>query len=60
VRDAGEDFAARTLAGIGAGADVALPWRTLLAAEWGYGFQGRDRDGHTGTHTLRITAYRIF
>jgi hypothetical protein len=60
VRDAGESFAARTLVGVGAGGDVALPWRTLLAAEWGYGVQGRDRDGHTGTHTLRITAYRIF
>jgi len=60
VRDAGFDFKARTLAGVGAGLEAALPFRTLLAVEWGFGIQGRDRDGRQGTHTLRATAYRVF
>jgi hypothetical protein len=60
VRDAGYGLQARTLVGVGAGLEAALPWRTLLAAEWGYGAQGRGRDGGQGTHTLRLTAYRIF
>jgi hypothetical protein len=60
VRDAGYGFAARTLVGLGAGVEAALPWRTLLAVEWGYGPQGRDRDGRQGTQTLRVTAYRVF
>ena len=60
VRDAGFDGEARTLAGLGAGMEAALPFRTLLAVEWGFGLQGRDRDGNQGTHTVRITAYRVF
>jgi hypothetical protein len=60
VRDAGYGFEARTLVGLGAGLDAALPWRSLLAVEWGYGPQGRDREGATGTHTIRLTAYRVF
>lgn len=60
VRDAGFGPRARTLAGLGAGLDVVLPGRSLLAAEWGWGPQGRDRDGQVGTHTLRLTAYRVF
>jgi hypothetical protein len=60
VRDAGFDFEGRTLAGVGAGLETALPFRTLLALEWGHGLQGRDREGREGTHTLRATAYRVF
>jgi hypothetical protein len=60
VRDAGFDFEGRTLAGVGAGLETALPFRSLLAVEWGHGLQGRDRDGREGTHTLRATAYRVF
>jgi hypothetical protein len=60
VRDAGYGFEARTLLGLGAGLEAALPWRTLLAVEWGHGVQGRDREGRPGTHTLRVTAYRLF
>jgi hypothetical protein len=60
VRDAGYAFQARTLVGLGAGLEAALPWRTLLAVEWGHGLQGRDRDGRQGTQTLRVTAYRVF
>jgi hypothetical protein len=60
VRDAGYAFRPRTLVGLGGGMETALPWRTLLALEWGYGLQGRDRDGRQGTQTLRLTAYRVF
>jgi hypothetical protein len=60
VRDAGYAFRPRTLVGVGAGLEAALPWRTLLAAEWGYGLQGRDANGRKGTQTLRLTAYRVF
>jgi hypothetical protein len=37
-----------------------MPWRMLMAAEWGYGFAGRDRDGGLGTHVFRVTAYKVF
>jgi hypothetical protein len=60
VRDAGFGGRARTLSGLGLGLDAVLPWKALLAAEWGWGPQGLDRDGGRGTHTLRLTAYRIF
>lgn len=60
VRDAGFDFQGRTLVGLGAGLETALPFKALLAVEWGHGVQGRDRDGREGTHTLRVTAYRVF
>ena len=46
--------------GVGPGVEAPLPWRTLLAAEWGYGFEGRDRDGSRGTHVFRVTAYKVF
>jgi hypothetical protein len=32
----------------------------LAAAEWGYGFEGRDREGGRGTHVFRVTAYKVF
>jgi hypothetical protein len=45
--------------GAGAAAEVALPGRILLDVDWGFGFQARDRDGRRGTHTVRVTAYKI-
>jgi hypothetical protein len=60
VRDAGFGDRPRTLAGLGAGLEAVLPWKTLLSSEWGWGPQGHDRDGGRGTHTIRITAYRVF
>ena len=61
VRDAGfEEGGGRTLVGLGAGVEAALPWRTLLAVDWGYGRDGLDRDGRRGTQTLRLTAFRVF
>jgi hypothetical protein len=60
ARDPGFGDALRSYSGVGAGLEAPLPWRALAAAEWGYGFQGRDRDGGRGTHVFRITAYKIF
>jgi hypothetical protein len=49
----------RTFPGLGAAAELRLPWSTLLTAEWGYGPEARDRDGERGAHVIRITAYKI-
>jgi hypothetical protein len=45
--------------GLGAAVEAALPGRILLSADWGFGVQARDREGRTGTHVLRITAYKV-
>ncbi|HET6900338.1 MAG TPA: hypothetical protein VFK70_18450, partial [Vicinamibacteria bacterium] len=45
--------------GTGAAVEVALPGRILLNVDWGFGFEARDRDGGRGTHTVRVTAYKI-
>jgi hypothetical protein len=60
VHDPGFGAALRAYPGVGAGLEAPLPWRTLLAAEWGYGFEGRDRDGARGTQVFRVTAYKVF
>jgi len=60
VRDAGFEQGGRTLVGLGAGVEAALPWRTLLAVDGGYGRDGLDRDGRRGTQTLRLTVFRVF
>jgi hypothetical protein len=60
VRDPGYGRAARGYVGFGAALEAALPGRALLVGDWGYGAQGRDRDGRRGTHVLRITAYKVF
>ena len=50
----------KAYAGAGAGLETALPKGLLVAVEWGYGFQARDRDGNKGAHVFRATAYKIF
>jgi len=45
--------------GTGAAVEVALPGRILLNVDWGFGFEARDRDGGRGTHTVRVTAYKV-
>jgi len=45
--------------GAGAAVEVALPGRILLNVDWGFGFEARDRDGGRGTHTVRVTAYKV-
>jgi hypothetical protein len=49
-----------TLPGLGLTLNLAVPGRWLLAGEWGYGFEGRDRAGRRGTHVVKLTAYRVF
>jgi hypothetical protein len=59
VRDPAAGRGGQGHLGTGAAAEVALPGRILLDVDWGYGFQARDRDGRRGTHTVRVTAYKI-
>ena len=60
VRDPGFGSSEKGYAGAGAGLETALPKGLLVAVEWGYGFQARDRDGNKGAHVFRATAYKIF
>jgi hypothetical protein len=59
VRDPAQGAGYRTFPGLGAAAELRLPWSTLLSAEWGYGPRSPDRDGGRGAHVLRVTAYKI-
>ena len=45
--------------GTGAAVEMALPGRILLNVDWGFGFEARGRDGHRGTHVVRVTAYKV-
>jgi membrane-associated phospholipid phosphatase len=60
VRDPGFGSSEKGYAGAGAGLETALPKGLLVAVEWGYGFQARDREGNKGAHVFRATAYKIF
>jgi len=46
--------------GVGAGFEAPLPLQSLASVEWGYGVQARGQDGGTGTHVVRVTAYKVF
>jgi hypothetical protein len=50
----------RVYTGIGAAMEMPLPFGLLAGVEWGYGFQGVNRDGSLGTHVIRVTAFKIF
>ena len=60
VHDPGFGPHGRSYSGIGAAAEVPAPFGTLVAVEWGYGFQGLNSDGRRGTQVLRVTGYKIF
>jgi hypothetical protein len=60
VRDPGSGPRSRTYVGVGAGLEAPLPGHALASLEWGYGFQARGRAGDTGTHVVRVTAYKTF
>ena len=60
VHDPGFGTGGRSYSGIGAAAEVPAPFGTLVAVEWGYGFQGLNTGGRRGTQVVRITGYRIF
>jgi hypothetical protein len=50
----------RSYTGVGTALEAPAPFGTLLAIEWGYGFQGIDTDGRKGTQVFRISGYKIF
>jgi hypothetical protein len=50
----------RRYTGLGAAVEAPAPFGTLVAIEWGYGFQGIDSDGRRGTQVLRVSGYKIF
>jgi hypothetical protein len=60
VRDTGFARGVSRFAGVGAAIEAPAPFGTLIAAEWGYGFQGINADGGRGTHVVRITGYKVF
>ena len=60
VRDPGRGPRSRTYVGLGAALEAPLPAQAMAAVEWGYGFQARGRAGETGTHVVRVTAYKVF
>jgi hypothetical protein len=60
VRDPGFGPGFEPYTGIGAAAEVPAPFGTLVAIEWGYGFQGIDNDGGRGTQVIRISGYKMF
>jgi hypothetical protein len=60
VHDPGFGSAARSYSGVGAAAEIPAPFGTLVAVEWGYGFQGLNADGSRGTQVVRISGYKIF
>jgi hypothetical protein len=60
VHDPGFGPSSRNYNGIGAAAEMPAPFGTLLAVEWGYGFQGVNTDGRRGTQVVRISGYKMF
>ena len=60
VHDPGFGTGLRSYTGAGAAIEAPAPFGTLVAIEWGYGFQGVNSDGRRGTQVLRVTGYKIF
>jgi hypothetical protein len=60
VHDPGLANGLTRLTGVGAALEAPAPFGTLIAAEWGYGLEGRRSDGRRGTHVIRITGYKVF
>ena len=60
VHDPGFGRGLRGYLGFGAAIECPAPFGTLVAAEWGYGPQGINTNGRSGTHVVRITGYKVF
>ena len=60
VHDPGFGRGLRNYTGAGAAVEVPLPFGTLLAVEWGYGFRGVNGNGTLGTQVLRVSGYKVF
>jgi hypothetical protein len=60
VHDPGFGRSSRNYTGIGAAAEFPAPLGTLVAVEWGYGFQGINSNGRRGTQVVRVSGYKMF
>jgi hypothetical protein len=60
VHDPGFGRGLRNYTGFGAAVEAPAPFGMLIAAEWGFGLQGVDANGHRGTHVVRISGYKVF
>jgi hypothetical protein len=60
VHDPGFGRGVRNYTGIGAAAEAPAPFGTLVAIEWGYGFEGVNSNGTRGTQVIRVSGYKIF
>jgi hypothetical protein len=60
VHDPGFGEGLRRFTGLGAAVEAPAPFGTLVALEWGYGFEGVRSDGRRGTQVVRVTGFKIF
>jgi hypothetical protein len=60
LRDPGYGDGLHAYPGLGLGLEQALPRGALLAAEAGFAFEGRDREGRRGTQSLQVTLVKTF
>jgi hypothetical protein len=60
VHDPGFGGRFRRYTGAGAAVEAPAPFGTLVAVEWGYGFQGLTSEGRRGTQVIRVTGYKVF
>jgi hypothetical protein len=60
VHDPGFGSGLRNFTGLGTAVEMPAPFGMLVAAEWGYGFQGVNAGGRRGTHVVRLSALKIF
>lgn len=60
VHDPGFGPGLRRFTGAGAAVEAPAPFGILIAAEWGYGFEGVNANGRRGTQVVRLSAFKIF
>lgn len=60
AHDPGFGAGLQNYTGLGGALEAPAPFGTLVAVEWGYGFQGVTSSGRRGTQVVRITGYKMF
>ena len=60
VHDPGFGPGLRRFTGAGVAVEAPAPLGILIAAEWGYGFEGVSASGRRGTQVVRLSAFKIF
>jgi hypothetical protein len=60
VTDPGYGRGLRNYTGVGVAAEAPVPFGLLAAVEWGYGFRGVNANGNSGTHVIRVSAFKVF